>query len=159
MCLDRHGARHDEYMRAWRGHRPARFRPTPVLLGALVLGGLVLGGLVASAILLRGTTAAAVDAGNFAMLFFGALLTGEAVVFALSFDPTTNWPSLREIDKHIQFRGWIAAGGVGAVLLALGFLTESAPVYHMGNYSILVADAFGAASFLRLPTTDRTPGK
>lgn len=69
-------------MRAWRSYQPIRFRPTRWLLVALVLVGLA-----ASALLLRGTVDAAVNAGNFAMLFFGALLTGEAVVFALSIDP------------------------------------------------------------------------
>ena len=28
------------------------------------------------------------------------LLTGEAVIFALSFSPSSAWPSLREIDAH-----------------------------------------------------------
>jgi len=141
-------------MRARRSHRPTRFRPTRWLLVALVLVGLA-----ASALLLRGSADAAVNAGNFAMLFFGALLTGEAVVFALSFDPTTSWPSLREIDKHIGFRAWIAIGGTGAVLLAVGFLTDSAPVYHMGNYTILVADAVGVVSFLRLFTLAHPAGR
>ena len=47
--------------------------------------------------------------------FFATLLTGEAVVFALSFSVSSGWPSLREIDRHIVFREWVVTGWVASM--------------------------------------------
>jgi len=44
-----------------------------------------------------------------------SLLTGEAVVFALSFSVSSGWPSLREIDRHIAFREWVVTGWVASM--------------------------------------------
>lgn len=40
-----------------------------------------------------------IDSVQFSIAFFATLLTGEAVIFALSFSPSSAWPSLREIDS------------------------------------------------------------
>src|SRR4051812_44958881 len=55
--------------------------------------------------------------------FFATILTGEAVIFALSFSASSAWPSLKEIDAHIAFRAWVVIGWLGAMLLGVGLLT------------------------------------
>jgi hypothetical protein len=51
-----------------------------------------------------------INSAQVSLAFFATLLTGEAVIFALSFSPSSGWPSLREIDAHIAFREWVVAG-------------------------------------------------
>jgi hypothetical protein len=87
---------------------------------------------------------------TFSIAFFATLLTGEAVIFALSFAPSSGWPSLREIDSHIAFREWVLAGWLAAMLTASGLLTHAAIPATYGALLFLLADAFGMFSFIRL---------
>jgi hypothetical protein len=61
-----------------------------------------------------------INSTGFSPAFFATLLTGEAVIFAPSFSPSSAWPSLREIDAHIAFREWVVTGWVGAMLVVSG---------------------------------------
>ena len=91
-----------------------------------------------------------IDSVQFSIAFFATLLTGEAVIFAISFSPSSGWPSLREIDSHIAFREWVVAGWVAAMLTAIGLLGGSAIPGTYGALLFLLADAFGMFSFIRL---------
>jgi hypothetical protein len=82
--------------------------------------------------------------------FFATLLTGEAVIFALSFPPSSGWPSLREIDAHIAFREWVVAGWLAGMLAAAGLLTQTNIPGTYGALLFLLADVFGMFSFVRL---------
>jgi hypothetical protein len=73
-----------------------------------------------------------IDSVQFSIAFFATLLTGEAVIFAISFSPSSGWPSLREIDSHIAFREWVVAGWVAAMLTAIGLPGGSAIPALMG---------------------------
>lgn len=87
---------------------------------------------------------------GFSIAFFATLLTGEAVIFALSFSPSSAWPSLREIDSHIAFREWVVTGWVGAMLVASGLFFGTGVPSTYGALLFLLADAFGMFSFIRL---------
>ncbi|MGH3219877.1 MAG: hypothetical protein ACRDPY_14430 [Streptosporangiaceae bacterium] len=91
-----------------------------------------------------------IDSVQFSLAFFATLLTGEAVIFALSFSPSSAWPSLREIDAHIAFREWVVAGWLAAMLTAIGVLTHTAIPGTYGALLFLLADVFGMFSFVRL---------
>src|ERR1700691_5458079 len=91
-----------------------------------------------------------IDSVQFSIAFFATLLTGEAVVFALSFSPSSAWPSLREIDSHIAFREWVVTGWLASMLTASGLLTRAAIPGTYGTLLFLLADAFGLFSFIRL---------
>ena len=87
---------------------------------------------------------------SFSIAFFATLLTGEAVIFALSFSASSAWPSLREIDGHIAFREWVVTGWLGAMLTAAGLLVGAAIPAAYGALLFLLADVFGMFSFIRL---------
>lgn len=87
---------------------------------------------------------------SFSIAFFATLLTGEAVIFALSFSASSAWPSLREIDGHIAFREWVVTGWLGAMLTAAGLLAGAAIPAAYGALLFLLADVFGMFSFIRL---------
>jgi len=72
------------------------------------------------------------------------------VIFALSFSPSSSWPSLREIDAHIAFREWVVTGWLAAMLLASGLLMRTAIPGTYGALLFLLADVFGMFSFIRL---------
>jgi hypothetical protein len=91
-----------------------------------------------------------IDSVQFSIAFFATLLTGEAVIFALSFAPSSAWPSLREIDSHIAFREWVIAGWAAAMLTAGGLLLHTAIPGTYGALLFLLADVFGMFSFVRL---------
>jgi hypothetical protein len=91
-----------------------------------------------------------VDSVPVSLAFFATLLTGEAVIFALSFSASSAWPSLREIDRHIAFREWVVTGWVAAMLTAAGLLTNTAVPIAYGALLFLLADVFGMFSFVRL---------
>ncbi|MCF3960424.1 hypothetical protein [Streptomyces fuscigenes] len=82
--------------------------------------------------------------------FFATILTGEAVIFALSFSASSAWPSLKEIDAHIAFRAWVVIGWLGAMLLGVGLLTGVHTLSTLGAVLFLLADALGIFSFARL---------
>ncbi|WP_447037690.1 hypothetical protein [Streptomyces sp. DSM 118878] len=92
----------------------------------------------------------AVDATQFTIAFFATLLTGEAVIFALSFSSASSWPSLRAIDSHIAFREWVLAGWVAAMFTAGGLLGQSERSTTYGALLFLLANCFGVFSFARL---------
>ncbi|MCF3122512.1 hypothetical protein IPZ68_22810 [Streptomyces arenae] len=92
----------------------------------------------------------AVDATQFTIAFFATLLTGEAVIFALSFSAASSWPSLRAIDSHIAFREWVLAGWVAAMFTAGGLLGQSERSTTYGALLFLLANCFGVFSFGRL---------
>lgn len=92
----------------------------------------------------------AVDATQFTIAFFATLLTGEAVIFALSFSSASSWPSLRAIDSHIAFREWVLAGWVAAMFTAGGLLGQSERSTTYGALLFLLANCFGIFSFARL---------
>jgi hypothetical protein len=51
-----------------------------------------------------------VAATQFSVAFFATLLTGEAVIFALTFSAASSWPSLRAIHGTVTvavFRLWL----------------------------------------------------
>jgi hypothetical protein len=91
-----------------------------------------------------------IDSVQFSLAFFATLLTGEAVIFALSFSPSSSWPSLREIDAHIAFREWVVTGWLASMLIASGLLTGTAIPGTYGALLFLLADVFGMFSFIRL---------
>jgi hypothetical protein len=91
-----------------------------------------------------------VDSVQFSLAFLATLLTGEAVIFALSFSPSSSWPSLREIDAHIAFREWVVVGWLGGMLTAAGLLAEASAAAGYGELLLLLANAFGLFSFVRL---------
>jgi hypothetical protein len=73
-----------------------------------------------------------VDSVSFSLAFLATLLTGEAVIFALSFSPSSSWPSLREIDAHISFREWVVVGWLGGMLTAAGLLADAGAACRFG---------------------------
>jgi hypothetical protein len=91
-----------------------------------------------------------IDSVQFSLAFFATLLTGEAVIFALSFSPSSSWPSLREIDAHIAFREWVVTGWLASMLIAGGLLLRTAVPGTYGALLFLLADVFGMFSFIRL---------
>ena len=91
-----------------------------------------------------------IDSVQFSLALFATLLTGEAVIFALSFSPSSAWPSLREIDAHIAFREWVVVGWLASMLTASGLLTGTKLPGTYGTLLFLLADAFGLFSFIRL---------
>ena len=94
---------------------------------------------------------AVIDSVQVSIAFFATLLTGEAVIFALSFSPSSAWPSLREIDSHIAFREWVITGSLAGMLTAGGLLLlrNEVPATY-GALLFLLADLFGVFSFVRL---------
>ena len=91
-----------------------------------------------------------IDSVQFSIAFLATLLTGEAVIFALSFSPSSAWPSLREIDAHIAFREWVVAGWLASMLTAAGLLSHTAIPGTYGALLFLLANVFGMFSFIRL---------
>jgi hypothetical protein len=91
-----------------------------------------------------------IDSATFSIAFFATLLTGEAVIFALSFAASSAWPSFREIDGHIGFRDWVVTGWLGAMLTASGLLAQAATAATYGAFLFLLADLVGIFSFIRL---------
>jgi hypothetical protein len=91
-----------------------------------------------------------VDSVQVSVAFFATLLTGEAVIFALSFSVSSAWPSLREIDRHIAFREWVVTGWVASMPAAIGLLTNTAIPATFGALLFVLADVFGMFSFVRL---------
>jgi hypothetical protein len=91
-----------------------------------------------------------IDSATFSIAFFATLLTGEAVIFALSFSASSAWPSFREIDGHIGFRDWVVTGWLGAMLTASGLLAQAATAATYGAFLFLLADLVGMFSFIRL---------
>ncbi|MFJ5278535.1 hypothetical protein [Streptomyces parvulus] len=90
------------------------------------------------------------DATQFSIAFFATLLTGEAVIFALTFSAASSWPSLRAIDSHIAFREWVLVGWLAALFTACGLLGGSATSATYGALLFLLANVFGIFSFIRL---------
>lgn len=82
--------------------------------------------------------------------FFATILTGEAVIFALTFSASSAWPSLKEIDAHIVFRMWVVIGWLGAMLLGAGLLAGERALSTCGAVLFLLADVLGIFSFVRL---------
>jgi hypothetical protein len=82
--------------------------------------------------------------------FFATILTGEAVIFALTFSASSAWPSLKEIDAHIAFRMWVVIGWLGAMLLGAGLLAGERALSTCGAVLFLLADVLGIFSFVRL---------
>ncbi|MFC7305154.1 hypothetical protein ACFQVC_13095 [Streptomyces monticola] len=91
-----------------------------------------------------------VDATQFSIAFFATLLTGEAVIFALTFSAASSWPSLRAIDSHIAFREWVLIGWFAALFTACGLLGDSTISATYGALLFLLANVFGIFSFIRL---------
>lgn len=100
-----------------------------------------------------------IDSVTFSIAFFATLLTGEAVIFALSFSASSAWPSFREIDGHIGFRDWVLTGWLGAMLTATGLLAEGATAATYGALLFLLADLVGMFSFIRLLGLASTGGR
>ena len=92
----------------------------------------------------------AVDATQFTVAFFATLLTGEAVIFALTFSASSAWPSLRAIDSHIAFREWVLIGWIAAMFTACGILAGSKVSATYGAFLFILANIFGVFSFVRL---------
>ncbi|WP_327297406.1 hypothetical protein [Streptomyces sp. NBC_01197] len=91
-----------------------------------------------------------VDASQFSVAFFATLLTGEAVIFALTFSAESSWPSLRAIDSHIAFREWVFIGWVAAMFTGCGLLWKNETSATYGALLFLLANVFGVFSFIRL---------
>lgn len=115
-------------------------------------GGLAVGALVLAVVawVFPVGTDDAVDATQFTIAFFATLLTGEAVVFALSFSAASSWPSLKTIDSHIAFREWVLAGWVAAMFTACGLLAQNERSATYGALLFILANCFGVFSFARL---------
>lgn len=99
------------------------------------------------------------DSAQFSLALFAALLTGEAVIFAISFSASSTWPSLREIDEHIAFREWVVVGSVASLLTAYGFLVEADVPATYGALLFLFVGIFGMFSFVRLFNLASTSGR
>ncbi|MET8576504.1 hypothetical protein [Streptomyces sp. NPDC005012] len=119
-----------------------RPRQLSLLAGALLLVGL--------AVLHPRKPDDIVDATQFSIAFFATLLTGEAVIFAITFSAASSWPSLKAIDNHIAFREWVLVGWFAALFTACGLLggIEEAATY--GALLFILANVFGVFSFVRL---------
>ncbi|MFI9585080.1 hypothetical protein ACIHCQ_25260 [Streptomyces sp. NPDC052236] len=91
-----------------------------------------------------------VNASQFSVAFFATLLTGEAVIFALTFSAASSWPSLRTIDSHIAFREWVLVGWIAAMFTACGLLWQSEVSATCGALLFLFANLLGVFSFIRL---------
>ncbi|WP_371538096.1 hypothetical protein OG210_20380 [Streptomyces sp. NBC_00466] len=91
-----------------------------------------------------------VDASQFSVAFFATLLTGEAVIFALTFSAASSWPSLRAIDSHIAFREWVLIGWVAAMFTGCGLLWKNDTSATYGALLFLLANVFGVFSFVQL---------
>ncbi|MDQ2876533.1 MAG: hypothetical protein M3Y33_17730, partial [Actinomycetota bacterium] len=91
-----------------------------------------------------------IDSVEFSIAFFATLLTGEAVIFALSFAASSSWPSFLEIDGHIAFREWVITGWLGSMLVATGLLVSVPVAATWGALLFLLADVLGMFSFIRL---------
>jgi hypothetical protein len=91
-----------------------------------------------------------VDATQFSVAFFATLLTGEAVIFALTFSAASSWPSLRAIDGHIAFREWVLIGWFAALFTGCGLLGDNAASATYGALLFLLANIYGVFSFIRL---------
>jgi hypothetical protein len=91
-----------------------------------------------------------IDSVEFSIAFFATLLTGEAVIFALSFAASSAWPSFLEIDGHIAFREWVITGWLGSMLTATGLLVSVPVAATCGALLFLLADVLGMFSFIRL---------
>ncbi|MEV8566728.1 hypothetical protein AB0436_14335 [Streptomyces sp. NPDC051322] len=91
-----------------------------------------------------------VDATQFSVAFFATLLTGEAVIFALTFSAASSWPSLRAIDSHIAFREWVFIGWLAAMFTGCGLLWKNETSATYGAELFLLANVFGVFSFIRL---------
>ncbi|WP_123976684.1 hypothetical protein [Streptomyces sp. Ag109_O5-1] len=87
---------------------------------------------------------------QFSIAFFATLLTGEAVIFALTFSAASSWPSLRAIDSHIAFREWVLIGWFAALFTACGLLGDNRISATYGALLFLLANIFGIFSFIRL---------
>ncbi|MFJ3794812.1 hypothetical protein ACIPSJ_00830 [Streptomyces sp. NPDC090088] len=91
-----------------------------------------------------------VAATQFSIAFFATLLTGEAVIFALTFSAASSWPSLRAIDSHIAFREWVIIGWIAALFTACGLLGGNRISATYGALLFLLANIFGIFSFIQL---------
>ncbi|MFF0017085.1 hypothetical protein [Streptomyces sp. NPDC005374] len=91
-----------------------------------------------------------VDATQFSIAFFATLLTGEAVIFALTFSAASSWPSLRAIDGHIAFREWVLIGWFAALFTGCGLLGDNAVSATYGALLFLLANIYGVFSFVQL---------
>ncbi|MEU9455278.1 hypothetical protein [Streptomyces sp. NPDC048277] len=91
-----------------------------------------------------------VAATQFSVAFFATLLTGEAVIFALTFSAASSWPSLQAIDGHIAFREWVLIGWFGALFTGCGLLGDSRISATYGALLFLLANIFGIFSFIQL---------
>ncbi|MFE2061611.1 hypothetical protein ACFXDH_04295 [Streptomyces sp. NPDC059467] len=91
-----------------------------------------------------------VAATQFSIAFFATLLTGEAVIFALTFSAASSWPSLRAIDGHIAFREWVLIGWFAALFTTCGLLGDSRVSATYGALLFLLANIFGIFSFIQL---------
>ncbi|MFF4898367.1 hypothetical protein [Streptomyces sp. NPDC001068] len=91
-----------------------------------------------------------IAATQFSIAFFATLLTGEAVIFALTFSAASSWPSLRAIDGHIAFREWVLIGWVAALFTACGLLGGNRVSATYGALLFLLANIFGIFSFIQL---------
>ncbi|MET8075820.1 hypothetical protein [Streptomyces sp. NPDC005303] len=91
-----------------------------------------------------------VDATQFSIAFFATLLTGEAVIFALTFSAASSWPSLRAIDGHIAFREWVLIGWFAALFTGCGLLGDNVASATYGALLFLLANIYGVFSFVRL---------
>ncbi|MFJ9707001.1 hypothetical protein [Streptomyces sp. NPDC101234] len=91
-----------------------------------------------------------VAATQFSIAFFATLLTGEAVIFALTFSAASSWPSLQAIDGHIAFREWVLIGWFAALFTACGLLGDNRVSATYGALLFLLANIFGIFSFVQL---------
>ncbi|WP_217545475.1 hypothetical protein [Streptomyces sp. GbtcB6] len=87
---------------------------------------------------------------QFSIAFFATLLTGEAVIFALTFSAASSWPSLQAIDSHIAFREWVLIGWFAALFTVCGLLGDNRISATYGALLFLLANIFGIFSFIRL---------
>ncbi|SEF03375.1 hypothetical protein SAMN05216533_5374 [Streptomyces sp. Ag109_O5-10] len=91
-----------------------------------------------------------VAATQFSIAFFATLLTGEAVIFALTFSAASSWPSLQAIDSHIAFREWVLIGWFAALFTGCGLLGGNGMSATYGALLFLLANIFGIFSFIQL---------
>ncbi len=92
----------------------------------------------------------AITSGQIGLAFFAALLTGGAIIFGLSFNSATLWPSLGEINEYVGISDWVTTSALGTTALAIGALVGQDTIESFGSIVVIFGDLMGLVSFLRI---------
>jgi hypothetical protein len=93
---------------------------------------------------------AASAAAGLAVGFYGCLLTGASVLFAVTFSNGDRWPSVAQVARHTLLTEWIVLGGAATVTAAVGAALGWDRTWSAVMLILVVADIVGMISFRRL---------